>query len=63
MGTGSSVRRVMSALMKALAHGQRAGVRSIIFPDRLTRRPTSEMKWLRKVRAMTMDSRGVMVPR
>jgi|GEM_PF-5039717 len=56
MGTGSRARRVMSAFMKLLAHGQRAGVRSVIFPDRLTRRPTSEMKWLRKLRAKTMDS-------
>ncbi|KJE75547.1 hypothetical protein FEAC_26880 [Ferrimicrobium acidiphilum DSM 19497] len=63
MGTGSSARRVTSALMKAPAHGQRAGVRSIILPDRLTSRPTSEMKWLRKVRAMTIDSAGVISPR
>lgn len=47
--------------MKAPAHGQRAGVRSVIFPDRLTSRPTREMKWLRKLLAMIMDSRGVMV--
>ncbi len=63
MGTGSSALRVMSALMKAPAHGQRAGVRSVIFPDRLTSRPTSEMKVRRKLRAMTIDSAGVISPR
>ncbi len=63
MGTGSRERRILRALMKALAHGQRAGVRSTILFDLLTRRPAKEMKWERKLRAVTIDSFGVISPR